>query len=117
MQLDGKFTSDSLCFVISKVDQSMSVDRYIRTHPNVNKDLAPIFEKQAKFHDLSNKMKIFYNEQATLKTENENRMRLYKSELKSVTAAYKRLKDSHTQQKRKRDELGQSSGMSFPLEH
>jgi predicted GTPase len=40
MQLDGKYNSDSLYFVITKIDDLIDVSSYIRDHPNLRKSLS-----------------------------------------------------------------------------
>ncbi|EMR90498.1 putative tat pathway signal sequence protein [Botrytis cinerea BcDW1] len=47
LQLEDQFSSDHLCFIVTKIDSSMSVARYIRTHPEVSKRLTDVYEKEA----------------------------------------------------------------------
>ncbi|TEY48783.1 hypothetical protein BOTCAL_0292g00050 [Botryotinia calthae] len=41
MQFDGLFTADSLFFIVSKIDDSLKLQRYITDHPDLGEELAP----------------------------------------------------------------------------
>lgn len=45
MQFDGLYTSESLFFVITKIDELMNVDAYIRDHPNLKENLTADVER------------------------------------------------------------------------
>ncbi|QSZ37378.1 hypothetical protein DSL72_009476 [Monilinia vaccinii-corymbosi] len=48
LQLEDHFTSDHLCFIVTKIDTSLSVNRYIKTHPEVGKGLEKVYDKEAR---------------------------------------------------------------------
>ncbi|TGO76446.1 hypothetical protein BELL_0155g00120 [Botrytis elliptica] len=48
LQLEDQFSSDHLCFIVTKIDSSLSVSRYIRTHPEVSKQLTDVYEKETR---------------------------------------------------------------------
>ena len=51
LQLDNRFSSQHLCFIVSKIDTSMTPERYVRTHPNVDLALGPIYEHQRELNE------------------------------------------------------------------
>ncbi|KAI9046963.1 hypothetical protein LZ554_009038 [Drepanopeziza brunnea f. sp. 'monogermtubi'] len=73
LQLDGKFSADSLCFIVSKTDSSLSMARYIKNHKNVEAMLKVEFEEQA---SLNNKL---------------DRLRIHCAEKKKSQGAYEKL--------------------------
>jgi len=61
MQLDGLYTSDSLFFVVTKIDDLMDYEAYIRDHENLQeankKDMQTIQDKLWRISDLQKELK------------------------------------------------------------
>jgi len=51
LQLDNRFSADHLCFIVSKTDSSLTMSRYIRTHPELEEILAGEFAKEKELKD------------------------------------------------------------------
>ncbi|KAF7959697.1 hypothetical protein EAE96_001310 [Botrytis aclada] len=62
MQFDGLFTADSLFFVVSKIDESLKVQRYITDHPDLGKELATdlnaIKAEDDQLKDIEHQLKV-----------------------------------------------------------
>ncbi|RDL41492.1 uncharacterized protein BP5553_01471 [Venustampulla echinocandica] len=102
LQLDGRFSSDTLCFVVSKTDSSISVPRYISTHLNVEELLAPEFALQGKLKETMNKLKENDRVLKVKKRAGETVLKELKKELKQLQ---KLIKKSHPQKARKRKRI------------
>jgi hypothetical protein len=100
---------------VSKTDSSLNVDRYIKTHPNVESTLAPEFENEKQWTSLLNEVG-----QLRLQTEEnqKNSQQLARELTREYNkhAAAKRAKEGETssQKKRKRNEDGHPAGMIVP---
>ncbi|KAI9641666.1 hypothetical protein NHQ30_009521 [Ciborinia camelliae] len=65
MQFDGLYHADSLFYVISKIDDSLDVDRYINNHSGLKvkleKDLDHLREREARLKDIESELKTLDN--------------------------------------------------------
>ncbi|TVY88490.1 Nuclear GTPase SLIP-GC [Lachnellula willkommii] len=59
LRLDDRFSSESLCFIVSKTDSSLNIPRYIRTHPNMEAALSDDFEKEKQYNAVLNQAKEY----------------------------------------------------------
>lgn len=99
LQLDGRFAGDTLCFVVSKTDSSISVPRYIKTHANVEEYLIPESLLQERLKEVQNKLNEDYQElEVKMKAKNRDLKEL-KRELKQLQNI---IKKSRPQKARKR---------------
>jgi GTPase Era involved in 16S rRNA processing len=84
MQLDGLYTSDSLFFVVTKIDDLMDYEAYIRDHENLQepnkKDMQRIQEKLRRISELQKELKTRGPKQDknenTLKSMRESQQKL-----------------------------------------
>ncbi|KAB8296334.1 hypothetical protein EYC80_009099 [Monilinia laxa] len=62
MQFDGLFTAESLFFVVSKIDDSLSVERYISDHPDLEiklkDDINRIKETEARLEAIEQELEV-----------------------------------------------------------
>jgi hypothetical protein len=102
-----------LCFIVSKIDSSLNVARYIKTHPNLAAALAPEFESERNLNEL-------YKQAIQKRIDAEQKQLLDQQLLEAlarecrnqVTAVKKANSDvASSQKKRKRNEDGHPAGM------
>jgi len=91
MKLDNKFSSNHLCFIVTKTDSSLNMQRYIKTHPNVEEDLEEEFEKEKNCQDLLIQAQDFCTDRKQNQEDNEKRLVVVKSEMKKLAAAIRKL--------------------------
>ncbi|ESZ96348.1 hypothetical protein SBOR_3280 [Sclerotinia borealis F-4128] len=115
LQLEDHFSSDHLCFIVTKTDSSIHVSRYIRTHPEVDKGLTEIYLKEAKIQDdLACMQKSNLNREQRLLKDKQTLLEL-KEEMKQLetiptssapTPGYKNDKKTYSRlQKQSQDTL------------
>jgi hypothetical protein len=107
LQLDNHFSSEHLCFIVSKTDSSLTVDRYIKTHPNVAADLAPVLEKERELISMLDQAQKYCSEQKEAEAKHQQVFAELKNEVTKLQASGK--KSKKPQQKRKRDSENGSS--------
>jgi hypothetical protein len=117
MQLDNRFSSDQLCFVVSKIDSSLKVQRYIESHPNVEAELTPEFENEARWKGMLSQGQKFCEQKMDSKAEHEKAFEILTKELKKLTASFKKTTGGRSKgQKRKRvEQEGAYSAISMSL--
>ncbi|TVY80439.1 Nuclear GTPase SLIP-GC [Lachnellula suecica] len=92
LQLDNHFSSDKLCFIVSKTDSSLNVPRYIKTHPNVEQLLASNFENEARFNERLARAKDYCTERREIQAKNKAILDEVSKELKGYSGIPKNLK-------------------------
>ncbi|TVY41981.1 Nuclear GTPase SLIP-GC [Lachnellula occidentalis] len=115
LRLDDRFSSESLCFIVSKTDSSLNIPRYIRTHPNVEVALSDEFEMEARFNGLLNEAKEYCAERKEAQTITQALLNQLSMEYMNMPQAAK-LKVGRPK-KRKRDDKDESSGTSSNTYH
>ena len=116
LQLDNHFSSEHLCFIVSKIDSSLSVDRYIRTHQNVADLLGPVFEKEQEFRSKIEQCNGYYANMKALELKHQKEIAQFNAELRKIAAAFKKENGSKaSQQKRKRGSQDEAPSKSMLL--
>jgi len=104
LQLDNHFSSEHLCFIVSKTDSSLSMERYIKTHEDLTDALAPLHEKERKHISLMEQAKIYYAELIDTQATNQKILAETNRRVKEIVETSKEKKTAGSaQQKRKRD--------------
>jgi len=115
LQLDNHFSTEHLCFIVSKTDSSLNVQRYIRTHPKVEELLGPEFQKEQLNQDRLNKVNDYCARRREIQATNKELVASLNKELKQLpTAAVKNVKVGRPK-KRKRGTDGPSGLFSSPF--
>lgn len=113
LQLDNHFSSESLCFIVSKTDSSLNISRYIKTHPNVEGALSYQVEMEKTYNLKLDKVNCLCAEHK--QTQVSSRL-LYSELSKEYTKIQpegdKKLSVGRPK-KRKRDDADDTTGM-FP---
>jgi len=115
LQLDNHFSSESLCFVVSKTDSSLSISRYIKTHPNVEEALSDEFAKEERYNLMLDQVNEYCAGRRGTQYKSKVLYDKLNKEFKQLPQKGKNLKASRPK-KRKLDELDELSGMS-PTSH
>ena len=117
MQLDNRFSSDQLCFVVSKIDSSLKVQRYLESHPNVEAELALVFKNEARLKGMLSQGQKFCEREMGSKAEHEKALEILTKELRKLTPSSKKTTGGRSKgQKRKRvEQEGAYSAISMPL--
>ncbi|KAJ8068912.1 hypothetical protein OCU04_002593 [Sclerotinia nivalis] len=99
MQFDGLFNAESLFFVVTKIDDSLSVQRYITDHPDLeNKlavDIGRIQSERTRLGDIERQLKVLASkrEKGVKNIAKLNKM-INKDLNGRITASQKRKRDS-----------------------
>ena len=116
LQLDNHFSSESLCFIVSKTDSSLNISRYIRTHPNVEEALSEEFEKEKTYNLRLDKAQEFCTERKNIQASNRLLYDELSKEYKKLPEVGKKLKVGRPK-KRKRDDVEESPGIFSAPHH
>jgi GTP-binding protein EngB required for normal cell division len=95
LQLENQFSSEHLCFVVTKIDSSLVYERYIRKHQNILRDLREILAERERITNNTTFMQKKCNEQ-------KQKAALVEKEIKQ--AQKERTEIKKASKKRKREE-------------
>lgn len=105
LQLDNRFSADHLCFVVSKTDSSLLVERYIRTHPGLEGTLADETAKGAEHQGKIATLEQFCMEKKVALDTNRKKATGLNRELKNFDSSIKKIGASpRGRPKRKRND-------------
>jgi uncharacterized protein (DUF1697 family) len=115
LQLDNHFSTEHLCFIVSKTDSSLNVNRYIKTHPNVEESLESEFQKEQYKLDQLVKVRDYCAERKEIQARNKELWVKLSKDLKQLpTAAIQKAKVGRPK-KRKRGSDVPSGMFSLPI--
>ena len=117
MVLDNRFTSDQLCFVVSKTDTSITPDRYIDTHPNVKQLLEPTSANLEAHNAKLCRAEKYLQEKEDDRARNQKALDRIELELKKTKAAIKKVAPKNKRAKLKSgdDVSGMFLHIHFPV--
>ncbi|TVY48098.1 Nuclear GTPase SLIP-GC [Lachnellula cervina] len=84
LKLDNRFSTDSLCFIVSKTDASLSTQRYISTHSNVEESLSDAMEREEKYNAMLNRAKEYCAEKRRTQASNKAALDKFLEEYKCM---------------------------------
>ncbi|CAG8981462.1 hypothetical protein HYALB_00003032 [Hymenoscyphus albidus] len=111
LQLDNKLPTESVCFIVTKIDSSLKVDRYIREHPKVQEMLTDEFEKELRISEDIESIKVWCEERKKRQAEDNLLMSQLKKESKQLAKICKKPKKAGRSKKRKAGDDGSESNL------
>ncbi|CAG8948939.1 hypothetical protein HYFRA_00002066 [Hymenoscyphus fraxineus] len=106
LQLDNKLSTESVCFIVTKTDSSLKVDRYIRDHPKVQEMLTDEFEKEHRISEDIESINVWCDERKKRQAEDSFLMSQLKKESKQLAKIHKKPKKAGQSKKRKAGDDG-----------
>jgi hypothetical protein len=106
LQLENQFSSEHLCFVVTKTDSSLVLERYLRKHQNVVKDLREILAERERITTDTTFMQKRFDEMNQKVALEEKQIKQTQKERAQIKRAMK---------KRKREE-GKCAICSIPCD-
>ncbi|KAH9214053.1 hypothetical protein DL95DRAFT_504805 [Leptodontidium sp. 2 PMI_412] len=90
LQLDNRFSADHLCFIVSKIDSSLNVARYIRNHPEVQDALFSEFEKEVRLKSKLDQANDIIDQKEQSQAANKKLVAELQSQLRKLGAQPKK---------------------------
>ncbi|EPE29393.1 P-loop containing nucleoside triphosphate hydrolase [Glarea lozoyensis ATCC 20868] len=109
LQLDNRFSTENLCFIVTKTDASINVKRYLQQNPDVEAAIAGELQLHKDYSENLNTWKIYFGEaQATSRSETELGKSLRK-EHKQASRALGALRGKSSKKRKRNDEAEASA--------
>jgi hypothetical protein len=115
LQLDNRFSTENLCFIVTKTDASINVKRYLQQNPDVEAAIATELQLHKEYSEYLNTWKTRF-EKAQASNSSETKLgKSLRKEHKQATRALVALRGKPPKKRKRNDDSEASSEIYFSL--